>query len=149
MDRVELEFRMDASISRQDCDQLDRYFQHKRWQKQKEKALLRDWNREKQELKDKTVQMIEAQVEEQSQKLKADFEFMKSNRIKSEKHTNLEEQRDDYSRKMEVIDEIKREKELRTQQVNMIKDQKQKKHGTEIRDQAAQFKNVKEGERKR
>lgn len=52
---------------------------------------MRDWNREKQELKDKTVQMIEAQVEEQSQKLKADFEFMKSNRIKSEKHTNLEE----------------------------------------------------------
>ena len=31
MDRVELEFRMDASISRLDLDQLDRYFQHKRW----------------------------------------------------------------------------------------------------------------------
>ena len=55
MDRVELEFRMDASVNRMDLDQLDRYFQNKRWLKQKEKALLRDWNREKQELKEKTV----------------------------------------------------------------------------------------------
>ena len=60
MDRVQLEFRMDASINRHDLDQMDRFFQHKRWLKQKEKALLRDWNREKQELKEKTVQMIEA-----------------------------------------------------------------------------------------
>ena len=64
MDRVELEFRMDASINRVDLDQLDRFYDHKRWLKQKEKALLRDWQREKQELKERTVQMIEQQVEE-------------------------------------------------------------------------------------
>ena len=59
MDRVELEFRMDHGLTRVDLDQLDRFYQHKRWLKQKEKALLRDWQREKLELRDKTVQMIE------------------------------------------------------------------------------------------
>ena len=59
MDRVELEFRMDPSLNRLDLDELDKFYDHKRWLKQKEKALLRDWQREKQELKEKTVQMIE------------------------------------------------------------------------------------------
>ena len=104
---------MDASITRVDLDLLDRFYQHKRWLKQKEKALLRDWNREKQELKDKTVQMIEEQIEEQSQKLKTEFEQMKMSRIKSEKHANLEEHRAEYQQKMQIIEEIRREKELR------------------------------------
>ena len=91
---------MDGSISKMDLDLLDRFYQHKRWLKQKEKALLRDWNREKQELKDKTVLMIEEQIEEQSQKLKADFEQMKMARVKSEMHANLEELRADYQHKM-------------------------------------------------
>lgn len=55
MDRLELEFRMDASLTKADLDELDCFFQHKRWLKQKEKALIRDWQREKQELKEKTV----------------------------------------------------------------------------------------------
>lgn len=81
-------------------DELDRFFDHKRWLKQKEKALIRDWHREKKELRDRTVQMIESQVEEQSQKLKADFEAAKVNRKQSEMHANLGELRDDYTRKM-------------------------------------------------
>ena len=93
--------------------------------------------------------MIETQVEEQSQKLKADFEFMKQNRIRSEKHSNLEEQRTEYQRKMEIIEEIKRDKELRQQQAAMVKEMKQKKHGQDIRDQAAQFKNERDDERLR
>ena len=40
-------------------------------------------------MKERTVQMIESQVEEQSQKLKADYEAMKQNRIQKEKHSNL------------------------------------------------------------
>lgn len=75
------------------------------------------------------MQMIEQQVEEQSQRLKADFEFMKANRIRSEMHTNLEEQRAEYKRKMEIIEEIRREKELREKQAAMVKEMKQKKHG--------------------
>lgn len=40
---------------------------------------------------------------------------MKMNRIKAEKHGNLDELRDEYQCKMDVIEEIKREKELRAQ----------------------------------
>ena len=59
--------------------------------------------------------MIEQQVEEQSQKLKADYEAMKQNRIQKEKHLNLEDQREEYQYKMRIIDEIKQEKALREQ----------------------------------
>ena len=40
---------------------------------------------------------------------------MKMNRVKSELHSNLDEQRADFRAKMEIIEEIKREKELRAQ----------------------------------
>ena len=66
MERVELEFRLDGDLSKQDLQELDTFYQHKRWLKQKEKALLRDWQREKIELREKTVKLIEEQVEEQS-----------------------------------------------------------------------------------
>lgn len=115
MDRLELEFRMERGVSRMDLDELDRFFDHKRWLKQKEKALMRDWQREKKDLRDRTIQMIEQQVEEQSAKLKADFEAVKQNRVRTEMHANLEELRVDYSEKMAIIEEIKREKELREQ----------------------------------
>lgn len=147
MDRVELEFRMDASIVRADLDQLDYFFQHKRWLKQKEKALLRDWHREKKELKEKTVAIIETQIEEQSQKLKAEYEAMKMNRVKSEKHSNLEELRVDYQQKIEIIEEIKREKEFRLKQQQMKKEMKSKEHGEEIKEQAEKFKVDKKVER--
>ena len=48
---------------------------------------------------------------------------------------------------MEIIEEIRRERELREQQANMLKEMKQKKHGNEIRNQAAQFKTVKDEQR--
>ena len=48
---------------------------------------------------------------------------------------------------MEIIEEIRRDKELREQQAAMVKEMKQKKHGEEIRGQAAQYKNTKEEER--
>ena len=48
---------------------------------------------------------------------------------------------------MEIIEEIRREKELREQQAAMVKEMKQKKHGEEIRGQAAQFKNTRDEER--
>ena len=38
---------------------------------------------------------------------------MKMHRIKSEKHESLDELREEYRRKMIVIEEISREKELR------------------------------------
>ena len=131
---------MDPAVNRTDLDQLDQFFQHKRWLKQKEKALLRDWHREKKELKEKTIQVIEAQIEEHSQKLKADYEAMKMSRIKSEKHSNLEELRIDYQSKMNIIEEIKREKELREKQLQMKIEKKNQVHAEEIKQQAEVFK---------
>lgn len=149
MDRLELEFRMDASITRSELDELDCFFQHKRWLKQKEKALLRDWQREKQELKEKTVAMIEQQVEEQSQRLKKEFEQMKMSRIKAEKHDNLDELRKEYQYKMDIIEEIKREKELREKQTVMIKEMKAKKRADQLKGQASQFRQEKDIERQK
>ena len=50
---------------------------------------------------------------------------------------------------MEIIEEIRREKELRKQQAAMVKEMKQKKHGEEIKGQAAEYKNTKDEERQR
>lgn len=43
----------------------------------KSKALFRDWEREKKELKDKTVQAIEKEADETKQKLMNELELAK------------------------------------------------------------------------
>ena len=53
--------------------------------------------------------MIEEMVDEMSQKLKQEFELMKMSRVKSEMHANLEEKKQEYLNKMEIINEIKQE----------------------------------------
>lgn len=58
MQRLYIEFKEDR-LSRQQLELLDSYFEHKRWFRQKTKASIRDWEREKKELKDKTVKLIE------------------------------------------------------------------------------------------
>ena len=120
MDRLELEFRLDG-LQRSDLDILDKFYQNKRWQRQKEKALLRDWKREKIELKEKTIKFIEEIVEETSAKLKQEYEMMKMDRVKNEMHYNLDEKRQEYMHKMEIISEIKQEQKYRQEQ-----EQKQK-----------------------
>ena len=47
------------------------------------------------------------------------IEAMKQNRIRTEKHLNLDELRVDYQQKMQIIEEISREKELREKQTQM------------------------------
>ena len=61
-------------------------------------------------------------VEETSQKLKADYEYSKMQRIKAEKHEWLEELRVEYEWKMNIINEIKRDKELKTVEEKAIKE---------------------------
>jgi hypothetical protein len=63
MERLNLEFR-EEGLNKDDLDILDSYFEHKRWFKQKSKALFRDTERDKSALKDKTLLMIETEVEE-------------------------------------------------------------------------------------
>ena len=69
---------------------------------------------------------------------------MKMHRIKSEKHESLDELREEYRRKMIVIEEISREKELRQQQQAMVKEMKNKKHVKAVKEEADQFKQVRE-----
>lgn len=52
MQRLHLEFK---SLSRVDLDVLDRYVTQRRFAKQKEKAVMREWRKEKQDLKHRTV----------------------------------------------------------------------------------------------
>ena len=59
-----MEFKQDTMLSRAHLDLLDSYFEHRRWYKQKSKALIRDLEREKNELKERTVKMIDEEVSE-------------------------------------------------------------------------------------
>ena len=120
VERLELEFK--DELKKQQIDELDKYHEQKRWQRQKEKALLREFNGKRQELKERTQKLIEDMVEETSQKLKADYEHSKMQRVKAEKHERLEELRVEYEWKMNIINEIKRDKELRTGEEKAIKE---------------------------
>ena len=66
--RLEIEFR-NEELERSDFEMIDSYFEHKRWVKQKEKAMLRDLQRDKHALRERTTFMIEEQVEEARLKL--------------------------------------------------------------------------------
>lgn len=120
VERLELEFK--DELKKQQIDELDKYHEQKRWQRQKEKALLREFNGKRQELKERTQKLIEDMVEETSQKLKADYEHSKMQRVKAEKHERLAELRVEYEWKMNIINDIKRNKELRTGEEKAIKE---------------------------
>lgn len=56
--RIDLEFQS-SNLVKSDLDLIDSYFEHKRFLKQKQKALRRDLHRDRINLKEKTVAMIE------------------------------------------------------------------------------------------
>ena len=70
------------------------------------------------------------------------------NRSKQEKHHTLEELKQEYQYKMDVIEEIKREKELREQQLKMKAEKVYKKRAEESRHVANIYKGEKENERR-
>ena len=49
-----LEFR-EEGFSRPDLELLDSCMEHRRWYRQRSKALYRDWERDRRELKERTV----------------------------------------------------------------------------------------------
>ena len=48
---------------------MDRYLEGWRWEKAQSKALIRDWEREKLELKDKIMNSIEHEIKETEDKI--------------------------------------------------------------------------------
>ena len=63
MERLALEFR-EEGLTKADLELIDSYLEHRRWFRQKSKALFRDTERDKLALKDKTVALIEHEVED-------------------------------------------------------------------------------------
>lgn len=89
---------------------IDAFFEHKRWLRQKEKILSRDLLKDKLALKDKTINMIEGQVDQQRASLSADIKASKAGAKREDLHGKLNEQRAEYARKMKILDEIKSDK---------------------------------------
>ncbi len=110
MQRLALEFKSDPSIEKADLDLIDGYLEHKRWYRQKSKALYRDWERDKRELKERTVKMIETEVEETKERLMRELELYRIESKKERKHMHLEEKRKEYEEKMKIINEIEADK---------------------------------------
>ena len=104
-----IEFK-DENLVKGDVDLIDSYLEHKRWYRARTKALYRDFERDKQELKDKTVKLIEQEVEETKSKLLKELEQFRMDSKKERKHAKLDEKRKDYEEKMRVIREIEEDK---------------------------------------
>lgn len=121
MERLSLEFK-DESLPKSDLDLLDAYLEHKRWYKQRSRALYRDWERDKKELRDKTVKMIEEEVEETKERLMKDIEIFRLESKKEKKHYILEEKRKEHDDKMKIIQEIEDDKKKHELEEQLSKD---------------------------
>lgn len=72
--------------------------------------MFRDWERDKKDLKDKTVKMIEDEVEETKNRLLKELELFRVESKKERKHMKLDEKRKEYEDKMKIINEIEEDK---------------------------------------
>lgn len=84
--------------------------------------------------------MIEQQVQEQSQKLKRDFEQAQLQKARDERHAKLEDLRKDYDLKMAIINEIEEEKRIRQEYQENLKLIEDKKRHQEQKQDVRQFK---------
>ena len=62
-------------FSRGQLDEIDTYFSSKKWFKLKSNAVMREWAKERTELKQRVITSVEDQVEETSKQLKKDLEL--------------------------------------------------------------------------
>ena len=109
MARLGLEFK-DDGLTKADLDLIDAFLEHKRWFRAKTKAIFRAWERDKKELKERTVKMIEDEVEETKERLMRELELFKIESKQAKKHAKLEDKRKEYEEKMKVIREIEEDK---------------------------------------
>lgn len=106
--------------------------------------MLREFQRERHNLKEKSVAMIEAQVEEQKQKLQKEMEAARIDQRKGDLHEKLGEQKAEHQRKMKIIEEIKRDKARHERQAQLIKDRLTKARADDLKIQAQNYKDHKE-----
>lgn len=86
--------------------------------------------------------MIEQQVQEQSQKLKRDFEQAQLQKARDERHAKLEDLRKDYDLKMAIINEIEEEKRIRQEYQENLKLIEDKKRHQEQKQDVRQFNKI-------
>ena len=123
MQRLEIEFKHESKkLTKSDLETIDSFFEHKRWAGQKEKALLRDLQRDKHQLREKTVSMIENQVDEARIKLQNDLKMSRLDGKKQDLHGKLTEQRREYEHRMKILDEIKRDKQKQEEREKALKE---------------------------
>ena len=109
MERIEIEF---PNFPRDKIEMLDAFIEHKRWLKVQRKALFRDWEREKLELKQRTIKSIEDEIKETEERIAKELEYMKQESYVAKLHKNRDEKRTEYEAKLKVIKEIEEEKKL-------------------------------------
>lgn len=148
LQRLEIEFR-EASLAKNDIELIDSYFEHRRWVKQKQKALVRDLQRDRKALREKTVSMIEQQVEEQRQKLKTELDASCMVERQKGLHQKLEEQKKDYLAKMKVIEEIARAKKQQELAAKLSKDRLERTRALHNKFLSQNFKDQREIDRLR
>ena len=101
---------------------IDSYYEHKRFLKQKHAALHRELIRDRLALKDKTIALIEQQVEEQRQKLSRDIDQSIQDEKRAGLKAKLADQRHEFEHKMKVIEEIKLQKFKQEEQERMVRE---------------------------
>ena len=105
-ERIEIEF---SNYPREELQMLDAFIEHKRWLKVQNKALFRDWEREKMELKQKTVKSIEDEISETEEAISKELLRMKQDSKVAKLHEERNEKRIEYEAKLKVIKEIEEE----------------------------------------
>lgn len=88
----------------------------------KERALQRDLAKEKEKLKERSIAMVEEQVETLRKQLRDWEKQTKLNKKAADLQGRLAEQRVDYDCKLRVLDEIKRDKAKHERHMELVKE---------------------------
>jgi len=142
-ERIEIEF---PNYPREKLDMLDSYIEHKRWLKVQGKALFRDWQREKLELKQRTIKAIEEEIAEAEEKIARDLKSLKQGSKVAKLHRNRDEMRIEYEAKLAVIKEIAEEKKLEEELEEQYKEDNYLVHCQEVKEVTNIYKDEKKAQ---
>ncbi|CAI2363332.1 unnamed protein product [Moneuplotes crassus] len=139
-ERIEIEF---PNYPREKLEMLDAYIEHKRWLKVQNKALYRDWEREKMELKQRTIKSIEEEIAETEEKIARELQRMKQESKVAKLHKNRDDMRLEFEAKLAFIKEIEEEKKIEEQLALEKQEKEYQEHCKEIKEVAVNYKQEK------
>ena len=106
-DRISIEL---PNISNDKIELLDSFIEYKRWLRVQSKAIFRDLEKRKLDLKTKTIKSIEEEIKETEERMTKELELIKQESKVSKLHKNRDQMRVEYEAKLLVIKEIEEEK---------------------------------------